>query len=41
MMKIAAFIDQWLGIVGGAGAVAQALPRDFDRYFGANFVAKF
>jgi iron complex outermembrane recepter protein len=29
------------GSVGGAGAVAQAIPRDFDRYFGASFVAKF
>ncbi|MFM6853425.1 MAG: TonB-dependent receptor [Sphingopyxis sp.] len=29
------------GSVGGAGAVAQALPRDFDRYFGATFVARF
>jgi iron complex outermembrane recepter protein len=29
------------GSVGGAGAVAQALPRDFDRYFGANFIVKF
>jgi iron complex outermembrane receptor protein len=29
------------GSVGGAGAVAQALPRDFVRYFGANFIIKF
>jgi iron complex outermembrane recepter protein len=29
------------GSVGGGGAVAQALPRDFDRYFGASFTAKF
>jgi iron complex outermembrane receptor protein len=29
------------GSVGGGGAVAQALPRDFDRYFGANFTVKF
>jgi iron complex outermembrane recepter protein len=28
------------GPVGGAGAVAQAIPRDFDRYFGANIIAK-
>lgn len=29
------------GSVGGAGAVAQALPRDFDRYFGLTLSAKF
>ncbi len=29
------------GSVGGAGAVAQSLPRDFDRYVGATFVASF
>jgi iron complex outermembrane recepter protein len=29
------------GSVGGAGAVAQALPRDFDRYAGVSFTAKF
>lgn len=29
------------GSVGGAGAVAQSLPRDFDRYVGASFVAQF
>jgi iron complex outermembrane receptor protein len=29
------------GSVGGAGAVAQSLPRDFDRYVGATFVAEF
>jgi len=29
------------GSVGGAGAVAQSLPRDFDRYVGATFVAQF
>lgn len=29
------------GSVGGVGAVAQALPRDFDRYFGASFSANF
>jgi iron complex outermembrane recepter protein len=29
------------GSVGGAGVVAQALPRDFDRYFGANLTFKF
>lgn len=29
------------GSVGGAGAVAQALPRDFDRYVGANLTIKF
>ena len=29
------------GSVGGAGAVAQALPRDFDRYFGATVAYKF
>jgi iron complex outermembrane recepter protein len=29
------------GSVGGGGAVAQALPRDFDRYVGATFTANF
>jgi iron complex outermembrane receptor protein len=29
------------GSVGGAGAVAQSLPRDFDRYVGATFAAEF
>ncbi|MDE2442607.1 MAG: TonB-dependent receptor, partial [Betaproteobacteria bacterium] len=29
------------GSVGGAGAVAQALPRDFDRYVGGTFSVKF
>lgn len=29
------------GSVGGAGAVAQALPRDFDRYVGATLTANF
>ncbi len=29
------------GSVGGAGAVAQALPRDFDRYFGTSLTIKF
>jgi iron complex outermembrane recepter protein len=29
------------GSVGGAGAVAQALPRDFDRYAGASLTFKF
>ncbi|MEY4268918.1 MAG: hypothetical protein RLZZ58_134, partial [Pseudomonadota bacterium] len=29
------------GSVGGAGAVAQALPRDFDRYAGASVTFKF
>lgn len=29
------------GSVGGAGAVAQSLPRDFDRYVGATFAASF
>lgn len=29
------------GSVGGAGAVAQWLPRDFDRYFGVTLTAKF
>jgi len=29
------------GSVGGGGAVAQALPRDFDRYFGASLTVKF
>jgi iron complex outermembrane recepter protein len=29
------------GSVGGAGAVAQAIPRDFDRYAGVSFSAKF
>ncbi len=29
------------GSVGGAGAVVQALPRDFDRYVGATFAASF
>jgi iron complex outermembrane receptor protein len=29
------------GSVGGGGAVAQALPRDFDRYVGANLTIKF
>jgi iron complex outermembrane receptor protein len=29
------------GSVGGAGAVAQALPRDFDRYVGATLTFKF
>jgi iron complex outermembrane receptor protein len=29
------------GSVGGAGAVAQAIPRDFDRYFGVTLSAKF
>lgn len=29
------------GSVGGAGAVAQALPRDFDRYVGANLTINF
>jgi iron complex outermembrane recepter protein len=29
------------GSVGGAGAVAQALPRDFDRYFGGSLTVKF
>ncbi len=29
------------GSVGGAGAVAQAIPRDFDRYFGITLSAKF
>jgi iron complex outermembrane receptor protein len=29
------------GSVGGAGAVAQALPRDFDRYFGGSFTVNF
>ena len=29
------------GSVGGAGAVAQALPRDFDRYFGSSLTIKF
>lgn len=29
------------GSVGGAGAVAQTLPRDFDRYFGGTVLVKF
>jgi iron complex outermembrane recepter protein len=29
------------GSVGGGGAVAQALPRDFDRYFGGSVTVKF
>jgi iron complex outermembrane receptor protein len=29
------------GSVGGAGAVAQSLPRDFDRYLGATLTASF
>lgn len=29
------------GSVGGAGAVAQAIPRDFDRYFGVTLAAAF
>ncbi len=29
------------GSVGGGGAVAQALPRDFDRYVGGTFTANF
>jgi iron complex outermembrane receptor protein len=29
------------GSVGGAGAVAQALPRDFDRYFGGSLTVNF
>jgi iron complex outermembrane recepter protein len=29
------------GSVGGAGAVAQSIPRDFDRYFGVTLTAKF
>ncbi|URW75098.1 TonB-dependent receptor [Sphingomonas donggukensis] len=29
------------GSVGGAGAVAQSLPRDFDRYFGGTFAVQF
>ena len=29
------------GSVGGAGAVAQSIPRDFDRYFGVTLSAKF
>jgi iron complex outermembrane receptor protein len=29
------------GSVGGAGAVAQSIPRDFDRYFGLTLSAKF
>jgi iron complex outermembrane receptor protein len=29
------------GSVGGAGAVAQSIPRDFDRYFGVTLAAKF
>jgi iron complex outermembrane receptor protein len=29
------------GSVGGGGAVAQSIPRDFDRYFGVTLSAKF
>jgi iron complex outermembrane receptor protein len=29
------------GSVGGAGAVAQSIPRDFDRYFGVTLSAMF
>lgn len=29
------------GSVGGAGAVAQSIPRDFNRYFGVTLMAKF
>lgn len=29
------------GSVGGAGAIAQSIPRDFDRYFGVTLSAKF
>ncbi|MDB6101949.1 MAG: Iron complex outerrane receptor protein, partial [Gammaproteobacteria bacterium] len=29
------------GSVGGAGAVAQSIPRDFDRYFGVTLSARF
>ncbi len=29
------------GSVGGAGVVAQSIPRDFDRYFGVTLSAKF
>jgi iron complex outermembrane receptor protein len=29
------------GSVGGAGAVAQSIPRDFDRYFGVTLSATF
>jgi iron complex outermembrane receptor protein len=39
--QYAAGLRRISGSVGGAGAVAQALPRDFDRYFGANFIVKF
>jgi iron complex outermembrane recepter protein len=29
------------GSVGGAGAVAQSIPRDFDRFIGGSLTVKF
>ena len=33
--------DRISGTVGGAGAITQAIPRDFDRYFGGTVTVKF